>query len=193
MCGTPSTACWSATARPGKPDLTFLTRPGPVPVVGVILIDPQPEYGERDIARVRQRRDRAALVARRGRAAVPIDTRLDTTRPACARQSEDEVADRAHGRRPDDAPARHRPGAQERRAGARRRPGRGGGKIRRQAATVGWPCVLPVETLTEEALQDAFDYCLSPAARAKARACAALAREQIEAVRAEFIAALAGG
>src|SRR5262249_44936621 len=67
----------------------------------------------------------------------------------------------------------------------------GGGKIRRQAEALGWPCVLPVETLTEQALQDAFSYCLSTEARAKAQACAALARRRVEAVRGEFIAALA--
>ena len=179
----------SALARP---DMAISASQAQVPVVGLALIDTQPEYGERDSHEHANRMLRD-FAARRGLAAVDIDTRLDTD-PAglrTASQVESLIArmdviltTRLHGTVlaiKNGVP----PLAVDSVVG--------GGKIRRQAETLGWPCVLPVETLTEEALQDAFDYCLSPEARAKARACAALARERVEAVCAEFIAALAGG
>jgi hypothetical protein len=66
----------------------------------------------------------------------------------------------------------------------------GGGKIRRQADAIGWPCVFPVESVTDEALQRAFSYCLTSEARERAKNCASRAREEIENVRATFIEAL---
>jgi polysaccharide pyruvyl transferase WcaK-like protein len=66
----------------------------------------------------------------------------------------------------------------------------GGGKIRRQADPIGWPCALAVESITDEALRRAFSYCLTSEAREKAKDCASRAREQIENVRAAFIGAL---
>jgi len=177
----------SAVARP---DMAIAASHPQVPVVGLALIDTQPEYGERDSHEHANRMLRD-FAARRGLAAVDIDTRLDTD-PAglrTAAQVESLIArmdviltTRLHGTVlaiKNGVP----PLAVDSVVG--------GGKIRRQAEALGWPCVLPVETLTEQALQDAFSYCLGTEARAKAQACAALARQRVETVRAEFIAALA--
>ena len=179
----------SAAARP---DMAISSNQPHVPVVGLALIDTQPEYGERD-SHEHANRMLQNFAARRGLAAVAIDTRLDTD-PAglrTASQVESLIArmdviltTRLHGTVlaiKNGVP----PLAVDSVVG--------GGKIRRQAEALGWPCVLPVETLTEQALHDAFNYCLSTEARAKAKACAAAARERVEAVRAEFIAAMAGG
>jgi len=175
-----------------RPDMAISANQPQVPVVGLALIDTQPEYGERDSHEHANRMFRD-FAARRGLAAVEIDTRLDTD-PAGLRtapQVESLIArmdviltTRLHGTVlaiKNGVP----PLAVDSVVG--------GGKIRRQAETLGWPCVLPVETLTEQVLQDAFNYCLSTEARAKAKACAELARERVEAVRTEFIGALAGG
>src|SRR6266568_892583 len=67
----------------------------------------------------------------------------------------------------------------------------GGAKIRRQAETIGWPIVFTVDTLTDEALQRAFDYCLTTGARAKARECCEWAMKTAQAVRDECITLLA--
>jgi len=63
----------------------------------------------------------------------------------------------------------------------------GGAKIDRQGKTLGWPLVFTVDSLTDDALREAFDHCLTPEARAEARACAARARAVVEGVRDRFI------
>jgi hypothetical protein len=177
----------SATARP---DMAVGWARSLVPVVGLVLIDAQPEYGERDF----RERANAALcdLASRGRVAtVEIDTRLDTdaTGLRTAAQVESLIArmdmvltTRLHGTVlaiKNGVPALAVDSVA------------GGGKILRQAQALGWPCVLTVETLTEQRLLDAFNYCLSEAARTKARECAAIARQQVDRIRREFVAALA--
>jgi hypothetical protein len=176
----------SVTARP---DMVFLSMQPQVPIVGLVLIDTQPEYGERD---THQRANQALrrLAAERGAAAVNIDTRLDTntTGLSTAAQIESLIArmdvvltTRLHG-----TVLAIKNGVPPLVVDSVV----GGGKIRRQAETIGWPCVLPVESVTDEALQDAFRYCLTSEARAKAKDCASRARMRIEQVRAEFIEAL---
>ena len=66
----------------------------------------------------------------------------------------------------------------------------GGAKIKRQAETVGWPIVYTPESLTDETLQQAFDYCLTEEARLKARECGERARALVRQVREAFIAEL---
>jgi polysaccharide pyruvyl transferase WcaK-like protein len=63
----------SATSNP---DVSFLSRQVRVPVVGVVLIDTQPEYKERDALKVANSAIHR-LVASREMSAVVIDTRLD--------------------------------------------------------------------------------------------------------------------
>jgi UDP:flavonoid glycosyltransferase YjiC (YdhE family) len=65
-----------------------------------------------------------------------------------------------------------------------------GAKVWRQAKTIGWPVVFNANTLTDEALQEAFDYCLTEEARAKARECCGRAVKEVQEVGGKFLAAL---
>ena len=58
-------------------------------------------------------------------------------------------------------------------------PIRGGAKISRQAATIGWPAILLAETARIEDLREAFAYCRSEEARRKAELCTAEARKRV--------------
>jgi len=172
------------------PDLTFLSRSPRVPVVGVVLIDSQPEYGRRDLHRVANDAIQR-LVASRKMAAVPIDTRLDSNRTGLRRPEEVEsliarmdvvLTTRLHGTvlaLKNGVPA------------VAVDPVAGGAKIRRQAETLGWPVLLASESLTDEALRRAYEYCLTEEAREKARECADRAAVALTKVRETFIAALA--
>jgi Polysaccharide pyruvyl transferase len=175
----------SVTARP---DVAFLSTQPQVPVVGLVLIDTQPEYGERDLHQYANQALRK-LGAESSAAVLNIDTRLDTNATGlhAAAQIEALIArmdvvltTRLHGTvlaLKNGVPALAIDSVV------------GGGKIRRQAEAIDWPCVLPVECITDKGLQDAFQYCLSSGARAKAKDCAARARFQIEQLRSEFIEA----
>ena len=59
-----------------NPDITFMSRCPTVPVVGVVLVDPQAEYGDRAMHASAEATIRRLLAAREA-AAIPIDTRLD--------------------------------------------------------------------------------------------------------------------
>lgn len=59
---------------PGRPDLSFGSRPRPVPVVGLIYVGPQPEYRSQREPRVRE--VVGQVLAERDCAVVEIDTRL---------------------------------------------------------------------------------------------------------------------
>jgi polysaccharide pyruvyl transferase len=173
-----------------RPDLTFLTAAPRVPVVGVVLIDNQQEYGDRD----RHRAANAAihrLVASRSMAAVPIDTRLDENKTGLRSPEEVEsliarmdvvLTTRLHGTvlaLKNGVPA------------VVIDPVAGGAKIRRQVEHLGWPVALASENLTDAALSAAFEYCLKPAARAKAQDCAERAATALRSVRDRFLAYMA--
>ena len=49
-----------------------------------------------------------------------------------------------------------------------------------------------VETVTDEQLQQAFDFCLTPEAKKLARDCTSRAQTRLAAVREKFIAELSG-
>jgi Polysaccharide pyruvyl transferase len=66
----------------------------------------------------------------------------------------------------------------------------GGAKVSRQAEAVGWPATLLAEDLTDRALGEVFDWCLSDEARERARACAQDARRRVGDLEREFLAAL---
>jgi polysaccharide pyruvyl transferase WcaK-like protein len=169
--------------------LAFLASAPRVPVVGVILIDSQSEYGERDL---HERANNAILrlVAAHEMSAVRIDTRLDcnTTGLRSAREVESLIArmdvvltTRLHGMvlaLKNGVPA------------VAVDPVSGGAKIRRQAETVGWPIVLAAETLEPTALEQAYAHCLTTAAQSQAGACARRAAQQLRTVRDTFIAAM---
>ncbi len=176
----------SAAARP---DVSFLTDQPLVPVVGVVLIDTQPEYGDDDL-HVAANLAIGRLVASREMAPVAIDTRLDPNRTGLRTLAEVEsliarmdvvLTTRLHGTalaiKNGVPPVVVDPVA-------------GGAKILRQASTIGWPVVFTADAVTDDALGRAFDYCLTPPARAKARECRARALELLTDLRCQFLAAL---
>jgi Polysaccharide pyruvyl transferase len=177
----------SATSHP---DISFLSRQAPVPVVGLVLIDTQPEYKERDAHEAANDAIRR-LVASREVSAVVIDTRLDTNSTGLRTSSEVEsliarmdvvLTTRLHGTvlaLKNGVPA------------VVVDPVVGGGKIRRQAETIGWPLVFSADSLTDRALGLALDYCLTEDARVKARECRGWAESMAQEVRDEFISSLA--
>jgi hypothetical protein len=167
--------------RTSRPDLTFAARPRRVPVVGVVLMHEQPEYGERD----HHRRANEALLSvleQRPCARVAIDTRLDEgTNPL--RTPEEVVSlvaavdvvvtTRLHGlvlALASGVPA------------LAVDPVAGGAKITRQAARLGWPNCFPADT-SIETLRDALDACLEADAARAAREVAQRARNELDEVR----------
>jgi hypothetical protein len=176
------------SSETSRPDLAFLAPPPRVPIVGVICIDSQPEYGPRDLHGTA---DAAIgrLIDSREIAAVSIDTRLDVNKTGqrTAREIESLIArmdvvltTRLHGMvlsLKNGVPA------------VAIDPVAGGAKVQRQAETLGWPIVLRADKLTGDALQEAFDYCLTEEARQVARGCAQRAVEKLRVVRDCFIKA----
>ena len=67
-----------------------------------------------------------------------------------------------------------------------------GGKISRQAASLGWPAVLTAGELSEESLLEHLDWCLGPAASGAVTEAATRGRDLLPDVGDELIAALAG-
>lgn len=173
------------SSRAAHPDLVFQSREPAVPVVGVCLVEPHAGARTAEAEAAIQR-----LLAARAAAVVPIDTRLDENTGGLRGPAEVEsliarmdllITTRLHGMvlalkngvpviALDTIP--------------------GGAKISLQAATIGWPAVLGVERITDEAMREAFDYCLTELARARARDCAALARRKLGEARPQVLDAL---
>ena len=176
----------SATVRP---DLAFLAQQRRVPVVGMVLIHPQPEYGERDRHQVANDALRRLATARE-MAIVPIDTRLDENAGGLRTPAEVEsliarmdvvLTTRLHGMvlaLKNNVPV------------VVVDPVVGGAKIQRQAKAIGWPLVFSVDDLTDERLQDALDDCLTEQARAEVKACRERAVGQLRDVQEQFLSAL---
>lgn len=171
------------------PDLTFLSHQTKVPIVGVILVHPQHEYGQRskhDIANNAIKN----LIDSREMVALQIDTGLDpnTTNLRTAAEVESLIAHmdvvvttRLHG-----TVLALKNGVPVVAIDAIS----GGAKVSCQATTIGWDVVFSVDDLTEEKLQQAFDYCLTAEACSKAKTCRERAAKAVEQVRDEFITAL---
>lgn len=171
-----------------RPDLTFLAKSAMVPVVGVILVHPQKEYlgglhGAVDAVIHR-------VIAGRDVAVVRIDTRLDVnaTGLKTAAQVESLVArmdavvtTRLHGLV---LAIKHGvpPVAVD--------PIAGGAKLRRQAEAIGWPVLLAAESLTDDALARALDYCLTREAQGLARECRSRSVETLRTLEHEVLASL---
>jgi polysaccharide pyruvyl transferase WcaK-like protein len=66
----------------------------------------------------------------------------------------------------------------------------GGAKVTAQAQTIGWPHCYSVDSLDATALEQAFDACLTEAARAQARACAERAKATLDRMRRAFLSRL---
>ena len=180
------------SSRIARPDLAFVSELPRVPIVGVVRIDAQPEYGKRD------RHDQVdaaidRLLAERGVVAVPIDTRLDTgTNPlrvpaeveSLIARMDATVTTRLHGlvlSLKNGVPAVAIDSVA------------GGAKVSRQAEVLGWPAVLTADTLDIVELGRALDFCLTPEARSMACECAERAVAGLHALGDELIAELARG
>jgi hypothetical protein len=178
--------------RASRPDLSIACRQGRVPVVGVCLVHRQREYGARGRHKEAGEAVRRLLDAREA-AAVPIDTRLDVNSTGLRTPREVEsliarvevlVTTRLHGTAlalKNGVPA------------LAIDPVVGGAKVKRQAEVLGWPVVFTADALDDLALAEAFDYCLTDAARMRARECANRAAGAVEGVRDELLAALRRG
>lgn len=174
----------SAIARP---DLALLGSATHVPVVGVVRMHEQPEYGERDL-HFHANDAMNGLIARRELAAVTIDTRLDEVNAAGLRtpgeiesliaKMDVVVTARLHGMvlaLKNGVPAVAIDSVA------------GGAKISRQAQVLGWPVVLTAGGITDDALERAFDYCLSAEARSLASDVRNRARTFLYTVQKEFL------
>jgi hypothetical protein len=177
------------SSRLARPDLVFAARSPQVPVVGLVLIDAQPEYGERDLHEAAERAIEE-LLASLDVAVVRIDTRLDENRTGLRSPAQVEsliartdvvVTTRLHGlvlALKNGVPA------------VAIDTVRGGAKVTRQAGALGWP-VLAAEALTAAELEAALTSCLTDGTREKARACATAATGELAAVHTAFLAELA--
>ncbi|MGH3134040.1 MAG: polysaccharide pyruvyl transferase family protein [Gaiellaceae bacterium] len=174
-----------------RPDVTFASRAPAVPVLGLVLVEPYApeEHPGRDLQRVARDAIHRLLHAREV-AVVPIDTRLDVNATALRTTSEVEsaiarmdavVTTRLHGMvlaLKNGVPALAVDSVA------------GGAKIRLQAERIGWPAILTADALSDAALQEALDFCLSEEGRRTATECASRALADAEATRADLLAAL---
>lgn len=179
------------SSRTSRPDMAFLSQQGQAPVVGVVLIHPQPEYGDRDLHQAANDAIRR-LVASRELSAVTIDTRLDVNSTGLRTPSEVEsliarmdvvLTTRLHGlvlALKNDVPVLVVD------------PVAGGAKIRRQAETIGWTPIFIADQLNDAEIQQAFQDCLTAEARRKAAACRLRALRILASVPDQFIAGLVG-
>lgn len=177
--------------RAVRPDVVYLTGDSRrVPIVGVILIHPQKEYGRRDRHVEAHAAIRRVLEVREV-AAVPIDTRLDQNLTGLRTPAEVDsliakmdmvFTTRLHGTvlaLKNGVPA------------LAVDPIDGGAKITRQMKVVGWPALHNVESLDPEALLRDFDFCLTDDARIRALECRERAGQTLAGVPQEFIETLA--
>lgn len=175
--------------RASNPDVTLGAVLAPVPVVGLVLVHPQPEYGDRGRHReVNAMLDR--LLAGRDVAVVQIDTRLDEN--ATGLRSAAQVASLI---------ARTDVVVTTRLHGAALALGHGvpplvvdpvtgGAKVIAQARAVGWSAAHIVEEIDDAGLATSFDWCLSEEARNLAGQVSVSARERVGRLRGRFLGEL---
>ena len=173
------------SSRTIRPDLAFLASAPPVMVVGKMLIDSQPEYGDRDHhERVEQAIDK--FLDSRDVAVLTIDTRLDQNASQSKSSAQVEaliscvnvvITTRLHGlvlSLKNGIPAVAIDSVQH------------GAKLTRQAEAIGWRTILSVDDLSQERLEQAFEYCISEQARSEAKECSSRARISLMEVWIEF-------
>jgi glycosyltransferase involved in cell wall biosynthesis/SAM-dependent methyltransferase len=167
------------------PDMVFLSDRPKIPIVGRCLVEPY-EGALDAVANAAIKR----LAASREMAVVSIDTRLDTNSTGLGSPAEIEsllarmdvvITTRLHGMvlaLKNGVPV------------IAIDPEPGGAKIKRQAETIGWPLAYAAEAVTDQALQQAFEYCLTDDARSIARRCSERASAAVAIMRHDLIAAL---
>ena len=177
------------SSRMERPDAVFLAPLRRAPVVGLVLVHPQKEYGERGL---HERANQAlqALAERRGAAIVPIDTRLDENRTGLTTPAQVDaligrmdliLTTRLHGMvmalRNGVPPIAVDPIA-------------GGAKILRQAKKIDWSHAYLVHTDLDLQLDEAWDRLFSQEGRAHAASTAQAARIMLAQLEPEFISAM---
>jgi hypothetical protein len=173
--------------RAANPDLALANRAPRVPVVGVILAHAQKEYRKSGLhAEANAAFHR--LTRARDCAVVYIDTCLDPWNKyglRTAAEVESLIArmdvvltTRLHG-----LVLSLKNGV----APVVIDPVRGGAKLRRQAEVLGWPIAFNADTVSDADLTRAWDYCVSPDARAAAAACHARGVAAITPVREQLL------
>jgi hypothetical protein len=174
-----------------RPDFSMLSEKPKVPVVGLILIDAQPEYGARDWHR--QANEALELLAERRECAVlRIDTRLDVNQTGLRTDREVEsliaksdlvLTTRLHGlvlSLKNGIPV------------VAVDPVAGGGKITRQGEALRWPLVLAADLLDRDQLETAYQACFEPELRERAAQCRSAALDRLADVHPRLIRALLG-
>ena len=172
-----------------RPELAFVSRFTPVPVVGLLLVHPQDEYGSRALHGTANSFIERLLQAREC-ASVKIDTLLENN-PAgfrTAREIESVIArmdfvitTRLHGTV---FALKHGVPALAIDPIAR------GAKISAQCRAVGWPVCFTADRLDEDSVNAAFSYCSSVAARELALGCGTTAATLLDQLRGEFLQSL---
>jgi hypothetical protein len=174
-----------------RADLSLGTASEAVPVVGVILAHPQPEYGDRQRHGIAEQLVRE-LVRRAGLAPLSLDTRLEEVDEMACRTPEQfralvarvdvVVTTRLHGlvlALDAGVPA------------LALDPIAGGAKMTRQAEVLGWPAVCATRAADAKRLDALLSWCLTDEARATAVACARRGREDLAQTRHELLDLLA--
>lgn len=176
----------SVTARP---DISFVARQPKVPVVGIILVHPQPEYGSKGKYTIANEAI-ARLIESKEMVAVPIDTGLDPNTTGQRNSPEVEsliakmdlvVTTRLHG-----TVLALKNGVPVVAVDAIS----GGAKVTRQTKTIGWSNVLSVDNLSDAKLAAAFDYCLTAEAKIQAQECRDRGIAGVKEIQKQFIVAL---
>jgi hypothetical protein len=174
-----------------RPDLAFVSSAKRVPVVGVVLVHPQKEYKKGGMHALANQTIERFLASRELSRAV-IDTRLDLKNNPLRTPSEIEsliartdvvITTRLHGlvlALKNGVPV------------VAIDPIEGGAKISHQARAVSWETVFTADKVSDDLLQQAFDYCLTTAAQEKAIRCFNGAVRQLEKVHAEFLRGISG-
>jgi len=177
------------STRSARPDLAFLHHSEPRSVAGLILIHEQPEYRNRDLHALANRVLKEVLDAFKI-VAIPIDTCLEGNAGQLTTASQVEAlisrmdlvaTTRLHGlvlALKNAVPALVIDSVS------------GGGKVHRQAETLGWPAVVKVDALTNEGLSELCAYCMTADARDKARECGRRARESLHGLSGALIECL---
>ena len=175
--------------RTVRPDLAFIAPANAVPVVGVVLVHPQKEYGKRGLHEQANQKIHD-LLSRHACARVEIDTRLDKNLTNLRTAEEVEtliarvdcvVTTRLHGTV---LALKHAIPA------LALDPIAGGAKITLQTKVLGWPYCYLTDQIDDAQLDEAFQACLSDAGKAKALACANKAGQLLSGIDAQFIDAI---
>jgi hypothetical protein len=174
------------SSRGSNPDITFYALPPKIPVVGVILVHKQKEYGDRarhEVANAAVER----LTTSQEMSVIKIDTALENNLGGLRTPGEVEatiarmevvITTRLHGtvlslkNRVPVIPID---------------PIAGGAKITQQVRTLEWPVLFNVENLSDKAITEAFKYTLTEEAKRQARECSQKAITKIENVHQRFL------